>query len=287
MPIVETKKIYEKARLHGYGVAGFCAENLEMILAILQAANETQSPVVIALWEKDIEYAGEGSLEAVIANIAAKAVVPVGIMLDHGTSLESCLNAVELGHTCVMIDASHESFDRNIELTKEVCDAVHPMGVIVEGELGTIRRSFESEGAYARDSIFTDPDAAAEYIMKSDADAVAVSVGNESGFIKHELDFARISGIRRKTDAHIIIHGGSCISDEDITKAVKCGATAFRFASENRITLLDGVEKARKELPLGFPDTRLIYKKAVKEVKKLISRRMLALGCVDKARYFK
>lgn len=286
MPIVQVEHIYRQARSAGYGVGGFCAENLEMILAILQAAEATESPVVVALWEKDIDYAGEGSLEAIVTNYASRTAIPIGIMLDHGTSLQSCLRAVASGHTCVMMDASHESFEGNVERTREVCMRVHPMGVIVEGEIGTIRRTFESEGDYAAGNTLTDPSVAAAYVRESGADAVAVSVGTESGLIKQQIDFDRLKRIADMTDAFIVIHGGSCTPDADVRRAVRCGVTAFRFASENRVAYLDAVERARKILPLDFPDTRLIYGKAVNEVKELIAQRMIALGCAGMVKRF-
>jgi fructose-bisphosphate aldolase, class II len=283
MPLVQVKEIYKRARAEGYGVSGFCAENMEMVHAILLAVEETRSPVIVALWEKDIEYAGEGCLEAIIRNYAEKTDIPVGIMLDHGTSLRSCLRCVEAGHTCVMIDASHESYGNNVQRTREVCRAVHPKGVLVEGEIGTIRRSFEDNGPYSQAAELTDPESVDDFVKKSEADAVAVSVGTESGFADQKIDFARLERISKKTDAYLIIHGGSGTPGDDIKRAVQCGATAFRFASENRIVYLDALENARKIMPLNYPDTRLIYGHAVQAVKEQIMRRMAALGCAGKA----
>jgi ketose-bisphosphate aldolase len=284
MSLLNVKEIYQRARAGKYGVGGFCAENMEMVHAVMLAAEETRSPVVVVLWEKDIEYAGEGCLEAIIRNYAQKTDIPVGIMLDHGTSLESCLRSVEAGHTCVMLDASHDCFERNVQRTREVCQAVHSLGVLVEGEIGTIRRSFENEGPFAQETELSDPPSVAAFVRETNVDAVAVSVGTESGITEQQIDFDRLSDISKATDAYLIIHGGSCTPDYDIIKAVRCGATAFRFASENRLAYLDALEAARRRLPEGFPDTRLIYGQAMTAAKKLISQRMVALESAGKAR---
>lgn len=283
MPLVKVKEIYQRARAGNYGVGGFCAENMEMVHAVLLAAEETRSPVVVVLWEKDIEYAGKGCLEAIIKHYANIMDIPIGIMLDHGTSLESCLACAEAGHTCVMLDASHESFERNVRLTGEVCRALQPRGVIVEGEIGTIRRSFENEGPFAQETELSDPACVAAFVRETGVDAVAVSVGTESGFVEQQIDFSRLSDIAGITDAYLTIHGGSCTPDRDIMEAVRCGATAFRFASENRLAYLNALEAARRSLPEGFPDTSLIYGRAMAAAKELIMQRMIALGSTGKA----
>lgn len=283
MGLVNAKEIYTKARQGNYGVGGFVAENMEMIRAILLAAEETKSPVIITLWEKDIEFATPGMLETIIKFYSKNTAVPVAIMLDHGTNMQSCLQAVQNGHTCVMIDASHENFDNNARITREVCRKVHPLGIMVEGEIGTIRRTFEDVGEYSSDSILTEPDVVNEFVLSSEIDAVAVSIGNESGIIDQVIDLDRLKRISDSTDAFIILHGGSCTSDDDIGKAVECGATGFRFASENRIMYLNAVEKHRKSLSENFADTRLIYGQSIQEVKELIKTRMKAMGCAGKA----
>ena len=174
-------------------------------------------------------------------------------------------------------------FRSNVRITREVCRAVHPFDVMVEGEIGTIRRTFEDVGEYSSESILTDPDIVDAYVLSSEIDAVAVSIGNESGIIDQVIDHDRLKKIAGATNAFVVLHGGSCSSDDDIRKAVECGATSFRFASENRIVYLDAVEKYRNSLSENFADTRLIYGQSIQAVKDLIMKRMIAMGCAGKA----
>lgn len=285
MALVKVEAIYEKARKGGYGVSGFCAENLDMILAILSAAEEAQAPVVIVLWDADIQSVGTGYLETIVKYGAGKSKVPVAFMLDHGADKASCERSILDGHSCVMIDASHESLQENIRITQEVCEIAHQVGVMVEGELGTVRRSFENKGPYAVETVFTDPAQVPHYVRESGADSVAISVGTESGIphIPPRLDLERLRTIAGSTDAYLIIHGGSGITCEDMRSAINCGATAFRFASELRIAYLNALEKARKSYPPDFPDTRLLYEPARAAARELIVKRMQHLGCAGKA----
>jgi ketose-bisphosphate aldolase len=285
MALTKVEEIYRKAREGGYGVSGFCAENLEMVLAILEAAEEARSPAIIVLWEADIKSVGQGYLEAIIKYGAAKTKVPIGIMLDHGQDLKTCLQSIIDGHSGVMIDASHEDLNGNIRETRRVCEIAHMVGVLVEGELGTVRRTFEASGPYSQQTLYTDPDQVPLFVRETGVDAVAVSIGTESGIpnLPPQLDYDRLNKIARSSDAYLIIHGGSGITKDALRKAIDCGATAFRFASEMRIAYLDALIEARNALPQDYPDTRLIYKPAREAAKKLILERMDQLGCTGKA----
>jgi fructose-bisphosphate aldolase class II len=228
---------------------------------------------------------GPGYLEAIVKHGAATARVPIAIMLDHGSSLQSCLRSILNGHSAVMIDASHESFDDNIQITREVCTLAHLLDVIVEGELGTVRRTFETTGSYAEQTIFTDPYQVPEFVKDTGVDSLAISIGTESGIPNAEprLDFELLREISSSTDAYIVLHGGSGIRGEDVCLSVENGVTAFRFASEIRIAYLDALQAARTALPADYPDTRLIFGPAREAAKEKILTRMEQLGCAGKA----
>jgi len=285
MALVRVAEIYKKARQGNYGVSGFCAENLDMVLAILEAAEEVMAPVVVVLWEADIKSVGSGYLETIVKYGAEKVKIPVGIMLDHGSDLASCLQAMLNGHSGVMFDASHHDLESNISQTREVCRLGHLLNILVEGELGTVRRSFETTGPYSEETIFTDPLQVSMFVNETGVDAVAISIGTESGIPKEPpvLDFDRLRTISNNTDAFLVIHGGSGILAPDLRKAIECGATSFRFASEMRVAYLTALIEAKKNLPDDFPDTRSIYGPARQVVKKLIMERMKQLGCDGKA----
>jgi len=285
MALVRVAEIYQRAREEGYGVAGFCVDSLGMALAILEAAKEAHAPVVAVIWQESIRAVGPGYLEAIIKHGASQVGVPVAIMLDHGTDLAICLESMLYGHSAVMIDASHYSFEENIRLTREVCELAHLMKVSVEGELGTIRRSFETTGEFTEETKLTDPSLVPVFVEQTGVDALAVSIGTESGIPSEvpKLDFERLKKIASSTDAHLIIHGGSGTHGEDVRRAIECGVTAFRFASEMWVAYLDALEAARAKLPHDYPDTRHIFGPAHEAAKRLILERMEHLGCVGKA----
>jgi ketose-bisphosphate aldolase len=285
MALVRVDEIYQRARVGGYGVAGFCVDGLGMALAILEAAEEAHAPVVAVVWQESIRSTGPGYLEAIIKHGAGQVRVPVAIMLDHGTDLAICLESMLHGHSAVMIDASHHPFEENVRLTREVCGLAHLLNVTVEGEIGTIRRSFEKTGDYAQETKLTDPSLVPLFVEQTGVDALAVSIGTESGIPTEtpKLDFERLRQITSSTDAHIVIHGGSGTAGEDVARAVACGVTAFRFASELWLGYLNALQAARAGLPADYPDTRHIFGPAREAAKKLILKRMEHLGCLGKA----
>jgi fructose-bisphosphate aldolase, class II len=285
MSLVTVAEIYERARKGGYGVAGFCVEGLGTALAILDAAEEAQAPVVAVIWQENIRSVGPGYLEAIVKHGASRVKVPVAIMLDHGTDLGICLESIVHGHSAVMIDASHYSFEENIRRTCEVCDLAHLLNVTVEGELGAIRRTFEKTGEFAVDTTLTDPSLVPIFVERTGVDALAVSIGTESGILDRppELDFERLSRIRAKSDVHLVIHGGSGTPPDDVRRVIACGATAFRFASEMWLAYLEAIKKAQASLPPNFPDTRNVFGPARAAAKDMVLARIEQLGCAGKA----
>jgi ketose-bisphosphate aldolase len=285
MPLVTVDQIYERARKEGYGVAGFCVEGLGTALAILDAAEEARAPVVAVIWQENIRSVGPGYLEAIVKHGASQVSVPVAIMLDHGTDLAICLESIVHGHSAVMIDASHHPFEENIRLTREVCQLAHLVNVTVEGELGAIRRTFEKTGEYAEETTLTDPSLVATFVEQTGVDALAVSIGTESGILDEvpELDFERLRKIADSSHVHLVIHGGSGTPAGDVRRAIECGATAFRFASEIWVAYLDAVKAVQATLPKNYPDTRLVFGPAREAAKNLVLKRIEQLGCAGKA----
>jgi ketose-bisphosphate aldolase len=281
MPLVKAKTIYERARIGGYAVGGFDAEHLDMVRAIVEAAEEVRSPVIVFLWEKEIETAGVGYLESLVKKAAEEASVPVAIHLDHGSTLKACLSAVLSGHTGVMIDYSHLPFEENVAKTKEVVDICHLVDVMVEAELGTVPRTFESdEPEYMEEKKLTDPDQAIDFIQRTGVDALTISIGEESGLSTSEvkLEFDILRAIRKQTDAYLIMHGGSGTPPDQITQVVHDGMIGIRFATELRIAFFDTMEEKRRELGRDFPDSRKILIPAREAVKSLVKERMKQMG---------
>jgi ketose-bisphosphate aldolase len=285
MALVKVAEIYEKARQGGYGVAGFCVDGLGSALAILDAAEEAQAPVVAVIWQETIRSVGPGYLEAIIKHGAAQVGVPVGIMLDHGTDLTICLESIVQGHSMVMIDASHYEFEENIRRTRAVCDLAHRLGATVEGELGAIRRTFEKTGEFSEATTLTDPESVPVFVERTGVDALAVSIGTESGLLAEtpQLDFERLRRIAASSDVHLVIHGGSGTPAADVCRMVDSGVTAFRFASEIWRAYLNAMREAQAKLPEDSPDTRHVFGPARQAAREMVLTRMEQLGCVGKA----
>jgi fructose-bisphosphate aldolase class II len=285
MPLVAARTIYERAKAAGYAVGGFDAEHLDMVKAIVEAAEETRSPVIVFLWEEDIKAVGEGYLEAIVKYAAEQASVPVAMMVDHGTTMAFCLRAAANGHSGVMIDGSHLPLEENIALSRQIADVCHMMGVMVEGEVGTVKRSFEQTGPYAEEAVYTSPDEAVEYVRRSGVDALAISIGTESGLYRDtpQLDFDRLRLIHERTAAYLIIHGGSGLPPDQVQRAVAGGIAGIRFATEMRLAFFETIESRRRELGHEHPDSRLILGPAREKAKALIKRRMAQMGCVGQA----
>jgi ketose-bisphosphate aldolase len=285
MPFVTVREIYEKSRHGNYAVGGFDAEHLYMIKAIVEAAEETRSPTIIFLWEKDIEAAGLGHLENMVLSEAKGASVPISLMLDHGTSIEFCLKCIQNGHSGVMIDASHQPLDENIAITKQVVECAKESDVFVEGEIGTVSRTFENTGAFSEPPKYTDPQEAAAYAEGSGVDAIAISIGSASGLYKQtpQLDLERLKQIRNLTSVYLILHGGSGIPADQIQHAIQEGISGIRFATEMRLAFFDAMESKRKELGHDHPDSRLILRAGADAAKAMIIQRMDQMGCTGKA----
>jgi len=264
----------------GYAVGGFDAEHIDMVKAIVDAAEEVRSPVIVFIWEADIETAGKGYLEAIVKLAAQEASVPVGIHLDHGTCMKTCLNAIVSGHTGVMIDYAHLPFDENVKKTKEVVEVCHMLDALVEAELGTVPRTFESTGQYAEEKVLTRPEQVAEFVELTGVDSLAVSIGEESGLYTSEtgLDFERLRQIAKLTDVNLIMHGGSGTPGDQVSQAVKDGIVGIRFATELRIAFFDTMEKIRREMGRDFPDSRKMQTPARDAVKAIVKERMRQMG---------
>jgi len=285
MPFATVREIYEKSREGNYAVGGFCAEHLYMVKAIVEAAEETRSPIIVFLWEKDIEAAGLGQLENMVLFEAKKATVPVSIMLDHGTSVKFCLKCIQHGHSGIMIDASHHPLEENIAITKQVVEVAKESGVFVEGEIGTISRTFEDTGAFSEPPKYTDPHEALQFAEGSGVDAMAISIGSASGLYheKPRLDIQRLRQIRDLTEVYLILHGGSGLPADQIQHAIQEGISGIRFATEMRLAFFDAMDTKRKGLGCDHPDSRLILRSGADAAKAKIIRRMEQMGCAGKA----
>ncbi len=217
------------AQAKGYAVPHFNTSDLEITRAILVGCSKMKSPVMIATSKGAIEYAGIKPLYQIVKTLANSYKIPVALHLDHSPDYELVKKCVKNGWTSIMIDASRYSYLKNVRETKKVVQYCHKKQIPVEAELG---RLHGKEGwVKTKNSIFTDPEKAADFVEKTGCDSLAVSIGTSHGAYKFDgrpkLDFKRLKQIREKVSVPLVLHGASSIPKEIVSKAEKYGARFF------------------------------------------------------------
>jgi fructose-bisphosphate aldolase class II len=223
--LAKLQTVLKKANKGNYAVGAFNINNMETAQAIMNAAVKLKSPVIIATTEGAIQYAGMDYLKAIIET-ASKEKVPVVMHLDHGRDMKIIRQAIKLGYTGIMYDGSHLPFKENVRNTKKVVNLAHKKGIGVEGELGTIGGA--EDLVSSRKIIYTDPDAAAEFVNKTGVDTLAVAIGTSHGAYKFKgagrLDLHLLKTIKEKTKKPLVLHGASGVPSWLVTQAARYGA---------------------------------------------------------------
>jgi fructose-bisphosphate aldolase class II len=226
--LVTNKDLMVPARKNCYAIGAFNAQNLESLSAIVEAATEENSPVIIAISPSTIKYAGLAYISNLVKTAAQLTMVPMTMHLDHGEDFDTAAKCVDAGFTSVMIDGSFLKFDENVALTKRVVSIVHPKGVSVEAELGKLA-GVEERSVEEKEAILTDPKAAVEFVEKTGVDTLAVAIGTSHGAYKFKgeakLDLERLKIISEKISIPLVLHGASSVPQWLVEKATKYGAT--------------------------------------------------------------
>jgi fructose-bisphosphate aldolase class II len=307
------KKILAAADRGRYAVGAFNTNNMEITQAVIEAAVEAKSPVIIQTSEGAIEYAGMDYLTAIIRT-AAKAPVPVAMHLDHGKDLKVIRAAINAGYTSVMIDASTLPFRENVAKTKKVVGWAHPKGISVEAEIGAISGVEDLVSVSEKEAFFTDPLQAAEFVKLTGCDSLAISIGTAHGAFKSqvapELDIARLKKIDRLVKVPLVLHGasgipqelvarlkrdcaklGDCsrmsgavgIPDAEIKKAVSNGVRKINVDSDLRIAFTLGLRDTMLDDHKSF-DPRKLMMRPKKEMKEVVKGKMKLFGCAGRVK---
>lgn len=283
MPLVTTKKMLQDAQDGHYAVGAFNVENMEMVMAVIEAAEELKSPVIMQTTPSTVNYAG---LDYYLANVRAaaeRAKVPVALHLDHGSSYGLAMQALRTGYTSIMIDGSHEGYEENIAVTKAVADACAPSGIPVEAELGKVGGKEDDLDGGEGDG-YTDPQQAKEFVERTGATSLAVAIGTAHGLYKGEpkLDQERLSEIRAVVKVPLVLHGASGVPDEAVRESIRRGICKVNYATELRIAFSVGVKEVLNEKPDTIDPKK--YGAVGKErVKAFVMEKMKNCGCAGKA----
>ena len=284
MSLVPISVLLKKAEEGGYAVGGFNCNNMEIVQAIIAAAEAENSPVIMQASQGAIKYAGIEYITAMAKIAAENATVPVALHLDHGTSFEQTMKCIRQGFSSVMIDGSKLPFDDNVELTKRVIAVASAVGVSVEAELGKIGGTEDDIHVDEKDAFFTKPEEAKEFVERTGVDALAVSIGTAHGQYKGtpKLDFPRLEKIRSMVNVPIVLHGSSGVPDEAIKEAIKRGVRKVNIDTNIREAFVqacrDVLDKDAKEI-----DPRMVLGPAREAATAIIREKIRLFGSSGKA----
>ena len=287
--LISGKEILSVANQHGFAVPAFNAGSGQLLEAVMQACEELQSPVMIAIHPDELSFLTDSFVDQV-KYYANHTKLPVCIHLDHGASYEQVIHAIQLGFTSVMIDASHLPYKENVAITKKVVAAAHPVGVSVEAELGTIGDTGNSIEGGVTEVIYTDPDVAQDFVERTGTDSLAVAIGTAHGIypknIKPHLRHDILEEITKKVSIPLVLHGGSSNPDEEIAKAVKMGINKINISSDIKIVFAN---RLREQLNSGDSEMRepnVLFPPCMLETKKVAEDKIRLFNSANKAQLY-
>lgn len=281
--IVNSKEILEKAKKKKYAIAHFNINNLEWTRFILEECNNNNTPVILGVSEGAIKYMGGYKVVAnLVKNLdeSLNITVPVVIHLDHGSSIETCKEAIDSGFTSVMIDASRYPLEENIQITKEVVDYAEKYSVTVEAEIGCIGGS---EDGVTSEIKTTSVEDAIKLSTSTKIDSLAPALGSVHGIYRGEpkLDFEKMEQIKEAVGLPLVLHGGSGIDDEKIKKAISCGICKLNINTDLQIVWSKAVREFL-EVNTEVYDPRKIIKSGEAAIKEMIKEKITLLGSINK-----
>lgn len=276
--------VMKHAHRNGYAVGAFNVNNMEAIQAIIEAAEELQSPVIIQASQGGLKYAGVKYIAAMVKVAAEAASVPVVLHLDHGTEFLSQVQCLQAGWTSLMIDASHYDFQENVAKTKEIVEMAHQVGVGVEAELGKIGGVEDDIAVDEKDAIVTEVDEAYDFVCATGVDYLAIAVGTAHGPYKGDpkIDFTRIAEIKAKLNMPLVLHGSSGLPKESIEKAIAAGINKINIDTDLRQAYHRAVKKFVTENPDVY-DPRKINAPGREAMKKVAKDKMRMFNSVNQA----
>ena len=283
--LVSGKSILDHANKNNYAVGAFNVNNMEIVQAIIAAAEQENSPVIMQTSEGAIKYAGSKFLSALVSLAANTSKVPVALHLDHGTSFNTIMTCIRNGWTSVMFDGSHYSLEDNIKYTADIVRIAHGSGVSVEAELGRLSGVEDNISVSEKDAAYTNPQEALRFVKETDVDSLAIAIGTAHGKYVGipKLDFDRLQEIKALLpNTPIVLHGASGIGEADLTKATTLGVNKINIDTDVRQAFTDGIHAAFNKTPDEF-DPRKICGPARDAMIEVVRTKMRIFGCSGKA----
>ena len=286
--LLNMNQLLEVAKENHFSVGAFNISDSNLFRTVVEAAEENDSPAIIAVHPTELEYSKDEFFQYVVERVK-NSPVPFVVHMDHGDSLASILRAIHCGFSSVMIDGSLLPFEENIKVTKEVVDVCHKIGVSVEGELGTIGSTGTSVEGGVTEVIYTDPADAKRFVEETGIDTLAVAIGTAHGIypkgIKPKLRMDVLESIKEVVDIPLVLHGGSANPDEEIAQAVKIGIQKVNISSDYKYAYY---KKCREILAnTEWWDPNVINPECVEAAKEVIKFKMNLFNSIGKAKLYR
>lgn len=284
MPLVPVDNLLEKADREGYAVGAFNANNMEIIQAILKAAELENSPVIMQASQGAINYAGLDFITGMVKIAAESSKIPVALHLDHGTDFAQVVKCIRSGFSSVMYDGSKLPLEENIAMTNKVLDIARPIGVSVEAELGKIGGTEDNVSVSEKEALYTEPEEARYFVEHTGIKSLAIAIGTAHGQYKGEprLDFDRLATIKSLVKIPVVLHGSSGVPDEAVQKAIKLGICKVNIDTNIREAFVGEMRKVMVAKPDEI-DPRKILGPAREATIEIIRNKMRVFGSSGKA----
>lgn len=286
MALVTLKTALTKACRKGYAVGAFNIINLTFLEAIIDAARQTASPVILNVAEVHFPFITMENIAPVVREIAKREQFDIALNLDHGLTIQAIERAIANGFTSIMFDGSHLDFEENIRQTREIVKMCHARNISVEAELGAVGGA-EGGGLVgeADPAKYTDIEQARIFVEKTGVDALAVAIGNSHGRYKGkpDLDFDRLCAIRDVTGIPLVLHGGSGISADDFRKAISLGIAKINFFTGMSDAALQATKKYLSELGERYNDYPMLMNTVKASVTHVVAEQMEIFGSMGQA----
>lgn len=285
MSLISPTPLLQAARANGYCISAFNVHTLEMLQAVVEAAEEVESPVIIQSTVGTVKHLGADYIAAAATVAAKKSSVPIALHLDHCTDFRIIAQCIRAGYTSIMIDASMYSFEENVIQTKKVVELASAVGVNVEAELGKVGGVEDDIIVADHEALLADPLECQKFVELTGVSTLAPAIGTAHGIYKGvpKIDFNRIERIAELVDVPLVLHGGSGIPEEQVHKCVSLGMAKMNVATELRIVFSNAIKDvfAANENENDPRKYMLPAKKALKEV---AIQKMILCGSSGKAR---
>lgn len=260
MTLVTGKELLAAAKKGNYAVGAFNCNNMEIVQAIIAAAEAEKSPVIIQASQGAIKYAGLDYIVGLVTTAAKNSKIPICLHLDHGTDFQQIVQCIARGFSSVMFDGSKLPMEENIAVTKKIVEIAAAVGVSTEAEIGKIAGTEDEVSVDEREAMLTEPAEVAYFVEKTGVDSLAVAIGTAHGQYKFEpqLDFDRLAKIRSLVDIPIVMHGSSGVADADVQKAISLGVRKVNIDTNIREAFVQGIKAAMAKNPQEIDPRKLL-----------------------------